>query len=136
MSQQRDAHLHEEDLHLQLRDPAPQALPGAETKAQPLEVLGVSPQPALRDELLRLREHLGIPAHGVETDLHQRLQGGRISPVGLGSLWGFTGAWGAGIQPQWMSPIHAPGPSSTHPEPHAERVGMRRDPVLTLGGMR
>lgn len=75
---QRDAHVHEEELHLQLGDAAAQALPGAEPEAQPLEVLGAGCQPALRAELLRLGEHLGVPAHGVETHLHQRLQG-RVS---------------------------------------------------------
>lgn len=72
---QRDAHVHEEELHLQLGDAAAQALPGAEPEAQPLEVLGAGCQPALRAELLRLGEDLSVPAHGVETHLHQRLQG-------------------------------------------------------------
>lgn len=80
---QWDAHLHEEELHLQLGDPAPQALAGSETETQPLEVLGACCQPALGAELLRLGEDLRIPAHGVETNLHQRLWGG-ISPTALG----------------------------------------------------
>lgn len=73
--------MHEEELHLQLGDAAPQALPWPEPEAQPLEVLGARQQPALGAELLRLGEDLGVPAHGVETDLHQRLGEG-LAPWG------------------------------------------------------
>lgn len=147
--QQQDAHVHEEELHLQLSDPAPQALAGSKTKTQPLEVLGAGCQPALGAKLLRLGEDLGIPAHGVETDLYQCLRG-RFSPVGLGSPQGLASTQGArrgcraGIQPQ-MSPTAAPRPvtppctrSHLHPEPRVKRVRVRRVPaaMLTLGGMR
>lgn len=67
------AHVHEEELHLQLGDATTQTLPWPKPKAQPLEVLGAHHQPALRVELLRLGEDLRVSSHGVETNLHQRL---------------------------------------------------------------
>lgn len=104
--------MHEEELHLQLGDPAAQALSGSETETQPLEGFGASCQPALGAELLWLGEDLSVPTHGVQTDLHQRLRG-RMCPIGLGSPRSFTGAQSEG--PALDEPHGSSHPHVTHP---------------------
>lgn len=56
----------EEDLHLGLSDSPSQTLAGAEAKAETLEVLRLSPQPAGRLVLLWAEKHFGVPAHCIQ----------------------------------------------------------------------
>lgn len=67
--------MNQEELHLQLSNPATKTLAWSKAKAQPLEVFCFHHQPSLRVELLWLDEKLGVTAHCIYPYLHQRLQG-------------------------------------------------------------
>lgn len=68
-------HVHEEEGHLELRDPPAHTLAHAPAKAQVPEVdeVLVFTQPSGWVKLARIEEEGGVLAHGIGGHLHQRL---------------------------------------------------------------
>lgn len=59
-------HVNEEELHLNLCNPAAQTLPGTEPKAKAFEIVDLPFEPAGRVILQRSGENLWISPHSVE----------------------------------------------------------------------